>query len=360
MLAAFLLSAVFLRAASNPHMEFKARGPFYMIPLQVGMPPQEVNVSLDTTGLLTFLYDDDAHCYGEQAGQCYPHRGFSPKKSNTFKSLNTQEVFECPLGEARGTRGTDVFTFGPYEMIDPPATIGVADRVITYLNRKIQTSGFISMYAPVEPLDSPEASHMQTLSAESQAAIVSLFTPRCGTEMHTVTIGKADDTNCESEWTDFQLVPDGQRRWVIQFDSISWGPSIHRENVQAILSTAADYVVAPRGEVETMRQMMNAVIGDYHEAGLSETARIDCSQRKNGPFIRFDAHGRSFYMRPSQYVKQYKTGVCILNVYPDGPENRWTLPYMFFQGYCVRFDFGQKLVGFAFPKNFGSCSRTDK
>jgi hypothetical protein len=63
-------------------------------------------------------------------------------------------------------------------MTDTPATFGVADNVISYMSAKTQTRGFISMFAPVTPVDSPQASHMQFLAAESIYPIVSLFTPR--------------------------------------------------------------------------------------------------------------------------------------------------------------------------------------
>ncbi|KAI6230979.1 Eukaryotic aspartyl protease [Aphelenchoides besseyi] len=345
----------------SPFLEFKAPGPFYSIPLRIGMPPQEVNVTIDTTAHLTFVYAQDSQCYGEAIESCIPHVGYDYRKSNTLKDPTTKQTFETPLGEAKGILVKEFYTLGPYGMTDTPATIGVANEVISYMNRKIPASGFISMFAPVHPVDSPDASHMQTLSSQSQAAIVSLFTPRCGTEMHSVTIGKSDDTNCKSDWIDFPLVPDTKRRWIIQLDNISWGPTINRQNVQAILSTAADYLLAPRSDVEEIQRMFNAVVSDYQNGSLVYSARVDCNQRRTGPVLRFDGQGRSFYMRASQYIKQYYTGVCILNIYSnDNAPNQWTLPYMFFQSNCARFDFENRTVGFSTPKNFATCSKSHK
>ncbi|KAI6179776.1 hypothetical protein M3Y98_00647000 [Aphelenchoides besseyi] len=329
----WLLVSLYLicQTTGSPFLEFKATGPFYSIPLRIGMPPQEVNVTIDTTAHLTFVYTQDSQCYGEAIE---PSQGFLVE---------------------------EIYSLGPYGMTETPATIGIANRVISHMNRKIPTSGFISMFAPVHPVDSPDASHMQTLSSQSQAAIVSLFTPRCGTEMHSVTIGKSDDTNCQSDWVDFPLVPDNKRRWIIQLDSVSCGPTINQQNVQAILSTAADYLLAPRNYVKEIQKMFNAVVSDYQNGSLGYSARVDCHQRKIGPLLRFDGQGRSFYMRPSQYIKQFYTGVCILNIYSDdNAPSRWTLPYMFFQSNCARFDFENRTVGFSTPKNFETCSKSYK
>lgn len=68
----------------------------------------------------------------------------------------------------------------------------------------------------------------------------------------------------------------------------------------AILSTAADYLSAPRQDLERIGKEMNVVYKDD-----KYSAQVDCEQRKNGPFLRFEGQGQIFYMRPSQYIKQF-------------------------------------------------------
>ncbi|KAI6174903.1 hypothetical protein M3Y97_00973000 [Aphelenchoides bicaudatus] len=324
------------------------------------MPPQEVNVTIDTTGLRTFVFGNFEECfYGpDGASACYP--GFNRQKSISFVTLHTEE-FSSPIGTGDGVVGKVDMTLGPYELTDTPAIIGVADNVVSYMKGKTRTAGFISMFAPVSPIDSINASHMQQLCAESQYPIVSLFAPRCGLQQHTVTIGKSDDTNCRSEWTDFELEPESEQTtnlWTIKFDSISWGPNLKKENVKATLSTAADYLSGPVAEVNQMRREIGLPRqtneSDYTINNHSNV-QVDCQQRKNGPFLHLTAHGQAFYMRPTQYIKQFANGMCILNIYPD-EKDYWTLPYMFFQGYCARFDFRNRTVGFALPKDFGACN----
>lgn len=59
--------------------------------------------------------------------------------------------------------------------------------------------------------------------------------------------------------------------------------------------------------------------------------------------------GRTIVIKPDQYIKQFDSTHCLLNIYPDELD-LWTMPYMFFQGRCVRFDYGAKEVSLAEQK----------
>jgi hypothetical protein len=112
---------------ASPFYEFKALGPFYSVPIHIGMPPQEVNVTIDTTGLTTFVYADLGQCSSgssdtsgdEELCQrgfdrtqvfCDIYKTIPSRKSNSFHSTLQPSHFESPLGTAEGIMGEDVLT----------------------------------------------------------------------------------------------------------------------------------------------------------------------------------------------------------------------------------------------------------
>jgi len=220
--------------------------------------------------------------------------------------------------------------------------MAVVESVPRHLNRYASTSGFITLNAPAST-DS-DKSTLQLFAERADAPVVTLYAPSSLNAKHTITIGKEDTTNCAADWTtlsNVDAVDPNNRPWTVRFDSFDWGDYRQVGQINVALSTAADFFVAPKAHANYLWDTLNAVYSSEYGGGL-----VDCAFVSSADDIVFKSGMKELRIPAKQFIKKFSNGVCLLDVYPDDL-NQWTLPYMFHQLYCVRYDYGAQTVGFA-------------
>lgn len=160
---------------------------------------------------------------------------------------------------------------------------------------------------------------------------------------HAITIGSEDTTHCKKNWMKFpsQMPVDSKNTmpWTINWSGFTWGSQAVKEKVNAALNPAADYFVAPRRHANYFYSKLGAKYSERYSGGM-----VDCSKRSSAPNLVFSTpNGKKVTVTPMQYIKMFDSSNCLLNIYPDELD-QWTMPYMFFQKYCVKFDYGMKEV----------------
>lgn len=162
---------------------------------------------------------------------------------------------------------------------------------------------------------------------------------------HAITIGSEDTTHCKNNWSKFasQTPVDPQHMpWTINWSGFKWGSQMVNEKMNVALSPSADFFVAPRRHANYFYEKLGATYSYRYSGGM-----VDCSKRNSAPNLEFNTpDGKKFIATPQQYIKMFDSSNCLLNIYPDELD-QWTMPYMFFQKYCVKFDYGMKQVSIA-------------
>jgi saccharopepsin len=324
---------------------FTNYGPYFSLPVVVGSQKTKLNVGVDGFYGSSVVYGTGAACDGSDS-YCVQHDTFDQTKSSSFKPASNGRDFEFTLGTAYGVSGGDDYDVGSLKLKD--TMFGVLTSIPRYLNRKTKNSGHIAMWAP-ERADDMKTT-MQKLVELNKQQTVTFFAPRDANGQHTITFGAEDTTNCKKNWASFSnqksLSPntDEIRPWTIQWSSFKWGSYSKSEAVNVALNMQADFFAAPRQHANYIYNQLGAKYSYDYSGGL-----VDCAKRNSSPNLEFTANGKTFTLTPQQYIKMFDSNTCLLNIYPDDL-NQWTLPYMFFQSYCVKFDYNKAEVSIADQK----------
>jgi len=339
------LGAVVVRG-NTLTFEHSAMGPFFSIPLTIGEPKTEMNVGIDGYYGSSLVYGKGAECDGSDK-YCVQHKVYDIAKSMSFKKKHDHHPFDFSLGTAEGPAGVDNLAIGPLML--KGAMLGVADSISRPLNRKAMTSGFMAMNAP-EMKDSDKTT-MQLFLDKAARPLITFHAPMDMNGEHTITIGKEDMKNCKNDWTDIDNVKSidpHHSPWTIQMNGLSWGKWSQKKMQTVAMNVAADYFVAPKAQSKHFWDTLGAKFDDHYAGGL-----VDCAHRDTAPPLVFK-YGKKkktkrFEIPAKLYIKMFDSDTCLLNIYPD-ELNQWTLPYMFHQRYCVRYDYAAKKVGIAEKK----------
>jgi len=317
--------------------------PFFSLPLTVGSQKTTLNVSIDGYYGSSLVYGKDVACDGSDY-YCVQHATFDHTASSSFKVAVESRSFEFTLGTADGLSGSDDISVGSLKL--KKAMFGVAESIPRHLNRKTKNSGHLAMNAPES--DPMEKTTMQLIVEQASAPQLTFYAPADMNGEHAVTIGSEDTTHCKKNWERFDnkvsVASPKRKPWTVNWSAFKWGSYAKTEKLNVALNPASDFFVAPRRHANYIYKQLNAQYSYDYSGGM-----VDCAQRSSAPNIEFTAGGRKLIVTPKQYIKMFDSSHCLLNIYPDELD-QWTMPYMFFQKYCVKFDYGAKTVSVADQK----------
>jgi len=138
-----------------------------------------------------------------------------------------------------------------------------------------------------------------------------------------------------------------QKYWQFEIDEVVIDGRSISTKFQAIADSGTSMLVGPKAEIERIHSLIGAKIDQY---GMGYT--VDCAKLDTMPDIVFTIGGKTFPLKPSQYISKFVAGdlsLCMSGLgesrgsHPD----QWILGDVFIGPYYTVFDKGQNRVGFA-------------
>ncbi|KAI6239314.1 Saccharopepsin [Aphelenchoides fujianensis] len=313
-------------------LEHSAAGPFFTIPVEVGSQRTKLLLGVDGFYGAAIVFSNRAGAGGG---------GFDRTKSSSWKVADPDRHFDFSLGTAQGPSGTDYLRVGklpPMKM----AMFGNPDSATSNgLSKLPQAAGFIAMWAP--QAKDEDKTEMQHVVESAKKPIITFHASADLNGRHSVTIGKEDSTNCRNNWISLKNVASldtNERPWTVQVDGFAWG-SYRGAKQTVALNVGADYFVAPKTHANYIYSQLGAKYSNRYHGGL-----VNCNKLTTAPDLVFSVGGKQLKISATSYIKQFNSNTCLLNIYPDDI-NWWTLPYMFHQKRCVKYDYGAQTVNIA-------------
>lgn len=159
---------------------------YYASTVQIGNPPQEVEVLIDTGSSDTWVISPQTKYSGEDEG---PKSFFDPSKSNTWSYNDTEFDIKYGIGHTSGKWGTDSLRIGDAEIKD--LSIGVAD------NTDVK-QGIIGVGRPQAEITSKEKREYSNLpqklyeSGKINSPAFSLFLDEASSDSGSILFGAVD------------------------------------------------------------------------------------------------------------------------------------------------------------------------
>merc|ERR1712217_318385 len=141
---------------------------------------------------------------------------------------------------------------------------------------------------------------------------------------------------------DFSYVPlSSETYWQVALDGVTLGSDSASSTKRAIVDSGTSLLAGPTADVNAIAQKLGA------KSVLGKEWTVDCS--KDLPDLSFTLGGKDYTLKKEDLILQQSGSTCILGLMgidvPSGP--LWILGDVFMRKYYVKFDWGQKRLGFA-------------
>jgi len=166
-----------------------------------------------------------------------------------------------------------------------------------------------------------------------------------------ITFGGLDKNHFEGEITYANVTRKGY--WQFAMDAMHvGGTDVCAGGCQAIADTGTSLIAGPKVEVAKINKILGAT-----PMPIGGAAMVDCSKVPSLPTLNFVINGKSFPLKPTQYimkVSQFGQEICISGFMgidippPRGP--LWIVGDVFLGPYYSIYDYGNARVGFAKAK----------
>uniref|UniRef100_A0A914DY46 Peptidase A1 domain-containing protein n=1 Tax=Acrobeloides nanus TaxID=290746 RepID=A0A914DY46_9BILA len=195
---------------------------------------------------------------------------------------------------------------------------------------------------------------IQNLLSQFDKPVFSIWLDRKGNNSDQagglLTLGAVDTQNCDSN---VQYVPlTSLSFWQFSLSSFSVGSYSKTKTVPVFVDSSSNFLGVPP-------DAMNAIANATNAAYIAESNIYALPCNATGlPDLKFTINNQIYSVSQSEYISNinFGNGTCILAVYSvnnGGFGPSWTLGQPFMRSYCNVFDVGNKMIGFAKPKNSG-------
>lgn len=128
--------------------------------------------------------------------------------------------------------------------------------------------------------------------------------------------------------------------WQLNLQSVTYGSFVfgcRTRNCRVVLDTSNDGIYGPAREVLELYQNLGARV----EQGI---AYVECRLLPSISPLRFEIEGISYMLMPSNFIKQLKSSLCFVSVFPNNANNLWTLGTDFLSSYYTSFDMTNSMI----------------
>lgn len=314
----------------------------YFSTIEIGTPPQEFKVVLDTGSSNLWVPSTDCSSIA-----CYLHNKYDSSKSSTYKKNGTSFEIRYGSGSLSGFVSQDVVRMGDLEIKHQDFAEATSEPGLAFAFGRfdgIMGLGYdtISVDKIVPPfynmldqdlLDEPVFAFYLSDADDKEAESEAIF-------------GGVDSSHYEGKLTKIPL----RRKayWEVDLDAITFGDGTAEiENTGAILDTGTSLIALP----STLAELLNKEIGAKKSFNGQYT--VDCDKRDSLPDLTFTLTGYNFTIGPHDYILEVQ-GSCISSFMGmDFPEPAGPLAILgdaFLRRWYSVYDLGSNSVGLAKAK----------
>jgi len=299
----------------------------------VGAPPQKVKVIFDTGSSNLWVPNRNAFL---QRHALYKHA-----KSSTYEKNGTVFRIMYGSGPVAGYFSRDTVTLGDFALtrynfaevndasgLGPAYYIGQFDGILGLGWDSIVVGGGPGIFSAL------------VASGQMEKPMFAFYLGDM--EQGELVLGGTDPAHYTG---DLQRVPLlAETYWEVALDAIAVGDLRPSKTKRAIVDSGTSLLAGPTDEVRAIAKAVGAVpliAGEY---------MIDCAKLGSAPDLAFVLGGRSYALKPSDYVIQQQ-GVCLFAMMginipaPNGP--LWILGDVFMRKYYTVFNWGDRSLQFA-------------
>lgn len=315
----------------------------YYGPLSVGTPAQDVRVIYDTGSSNLWVSDI-------KPGFLSGHKYYAHAKSTTYTANGTTFNIQYGSGPVSGFYSRDDVHVGEYELKDylfaevnntkglgPSYGIGHFDGICGMGWDDISVDG---VQTPLRAL---------VLSGKLAENVFAFFLGSNGADGELV-LGGVDPDHYTGDFHYAPVepvVPGKFGYWLVKMDSLNVGGTSATTVTRAIVDSGTSLLAGPTADVKAIAKMVGAK-AVLPIPPFNKEFFIDCNA--TSPDIDVTIAGKSFTLTKEDYVIK-DAGKCLFAMSgidvpaPAGP--LWILGDVFMRAHYVKFDVGQKRLGFA-------------
>eukprot|EP00401_Gymnodinium_catenatum_P051996 CAMPEP_0117487572 /NCGR_PEP_ID=MMETSP0784-20121206/16065_1 /TAXON_ID=39447 /ORGANISM="" /LENGTH=383 /DNA_ID=CAMNT_0005282225 /DNA_START=141 /DNA_END=1292 /DNA_ORIENTATION=- len=300
--------------------------------IEVGTPGQKINVVWDTGS--SNLWVPNTRPWLSQTW----HNIYEHDKSSTYKANGTEFKIMYGSGPVSGFYSSDTVAFSSFQLpdftfaeVNDYSGLGMAYRVGKF-------DGILGL-----GWDSISVGGVPTLMT-ALVASGQLDEPVFGFYLGDNTVGElefggVDPNHYSGEFTHVPLST--ETYWGVQLDDAKLGGKSVSTSTKAIVDSGTSLLAGPTSDVQSIADILGAT------SVMGKAYAVDCS--KDLPELTFTLGGSDFTLTKQDLILQQSGSQCILGLMgievPAGP--LWILGDVFMRKYYVKFDWGQKRLGFA-------------
>jgi|GEM_PF-2915710 len=303
--------------------------------IEVGTPPQKLNMIFDTGSSNLWVPSKNKFLQF--------HSLYKKEKSSTYKAHDHDKFsIRYGSGAVSGEFVTDDVKMGPFTLKD--YKFGVADDTsgfgVSYWIAKFD--GILGMaFDSIVQGGGPAPFSALVASGQLDEPVFAFYLTGDPSQPGELVLGGVDSKHYTG---DFHTVPlSSQTYWEVKLDGVKVGTESVGKAEKVIVDSGTSLLAGPKEDVKKIAQMVGAtplMAGEY---------QIDCNMQ-NAPDITFILGGKEFNLKFEDYIIRNQ-GICLFAMIgmdipaPNGP--LWILGDVFMRQYYVKFDYGNKALGFA-------------
>lgn len=301
--------------------------------IEVGTPGETISVIFDTGS--SWLWVPSANCRSTCVGKTL----FNDTESSTFVNFDKTFYAAYGSGKVKGDFGEDTVRLG--DLVVRNQVLGLVSHG-KFSGNSYTTGmfdGILGMAFPALSDGVPTLLDNAVAQGVLDEAVFGVF---LGDDADgELTLGGVDETRYVGLMHTVPLI--SPTFWAIAVSSASIGDRTIETNGIAIVDTGTSFLTGPTDSV----QKLTKAVGAYQRFGAYF---VDCEKVDDGAFpdLTFTIHGRAYVLTVKDMVLRAGP-YCILAVSTIDTKgrNEWILGDVFIRKYYVKFDMGNKEVGFA-------------